>query len=184
MLIHTRRLRLITCELAHLEAIAHGPAALQALTGVAIPEGWPVYPSAYRHAHALLKKQPLRSYSGWWLYLMIDPVNHLLVGSCGFKDAPDAQGIVEIGCEVVPGLRRQGYATESLRGLIAYAFTRPEVKAVDAFSQARRGAQSALVQALGLRRIGDAVDPDGDRIWHWRITYDGFLSLRQTAGVK
>ena len=183
MLIHTERLRLMTCEFAHLTAIVRDPASLGDLLGVTIPEGWPAYPAAYPHALAVLKKEPLRPYSGWWLYLFVNPAQKVLVGCGGFKQAPDADGVVEIGCEIAPALRRQGFATEALRGLINYACTRPRVNAIDAYSQAARGGQSGLLQSVGMTRIGEAPDSKAGKVWHWRVTSDAFVQSRR-AGLE
>jgi RimJ/RimL family protein N-acetyltransferase len=178
MLIHTRRLRLMTMELAHLAAIVRGPGSLGDLLGVTIPDGWPVYPAAFPHALALLRREPHRPFSGWWLYLFVDPAKNILVGCGGFREAPDVDGVVEIGGEIAPSLRRQGFATEALRGLINYACTRPEVNAIDANSQAAQGAQSGLLRAIGMARIGKALDSKGGRVWHWRVTSDAFVASR------
>ena len=180
MLIHTPRLRLMTMELAHLAAIVRDPFSLGDLLRVAIPEGWPAYPAAYPHALDLQKK-PLRSYSGWWLYLFVDPVDQVLVGCGGFKDAPDVNGVVEIGCEIAPAFRCRGFATEAMRGLINYACTRPEVCAIDAYSQAGLGGQSALLQAVGMVRMGDALESNANIVWHWRVTSDAFVDARRAG---
>lgn len=183
MLIHTPRLQLLTCELAHLEAIIRSPASLGDLLGVTVPDRWPAFPGAYAHALALLRKEPLRSSSGWWLYLFVNHAQGVLVGCGGFKEAPDADGVVEVGCEIAPALRRQGFATEALSGLINYACTRPEVEAIDAYSQAERGAQSGMLRAVGMKRIGEALDSNAGNVWHWRITSDAFVKSRR-AGME
>ncbi|MGW4161774.1 GNAT family N-acetyltransferase [Streptomyces sp. NPDC004788] len=43
------------------------------------------------------------------------------VGGIGFHGPPDADGVVTIGYGLVPGARGKGYASESLRALIARA---------------------------------------------------------------
>jgi [ribosomal protein S5]-alanine N-acetyltransferase len=183
MLIHTPRLRLMTMERAHLAAIVRDPLSLGDLLRIGIPEGWPAFPAAYPHALALLKKEPLRSCSGWWLYLFVDPVHQFLVGCGGFKDAPDANGVVEIGCEIAPAFRCQGFATEAMRGLINYACTRPEVRAIDAYSKAEPGAQASLLQIVGMTRIGETLEANADIVWHWRVTSDAFVNARR-AGME
>jgi len=180
MLIHTPRLRLITMELEHLAAIVRDPASLGDVLGVSVPDEWPSYPAAFPHALALLKKEPQRALSGWWLYLFVDPAQKLLAGCGGFKEAPDLNGVVEVGCEIAPSARRRGYATEALHGLINYACTRTEVQAIDAYSRSVRGEQSRLLQSLGMTRIGDAFDPAAGKVWHWRVTSDVFVQARRT----
>jgi len=176
MLIHTPRLRLLTCELSHLSAIAADPASLGKSLGIAVPEQWPVHRQAYRHAETLARKKPLLVSSGWWLYLFVEPELKALVGSGGFKSAPDADGVVEIGCEIAPEFRRLGYATEALRGLIRYAFSRYGVSAVQAYSLPRKCPQSELARALGMKRVGEAVDAVAGKVWVWQLTRDAYLN--------
>ena len=177
MLIHTPRLRLLTCELSHLSAIAADPASLGKSLGIAVPEQWPLHRRAYQHAETLARKNPLLVSSGWWLYLFVEPALKALVGSGGFKSAPDTGGVVEIGCEIAPDYRRQGYATEALRGLIRYAFSRSGVSAVRAHSLPRKCPQSELARALGMKRIGEAVDAVAGNVWVWQLTRDAYLNL-------
>jgi RimJ/RimL family protein N-acetyltransferase len=181
MLIHTQRLRLLTCEEQHLAAIATEPGSLGELLGIAIPEHWPEHRQAYRHARNLLKKNPLVASSGWWLYLFVEPVLRTLVGSGGFKAAPDTDGVVEIGCDIAPAYRRQGYATEAMRGLIRYAFSRSGVNAVQAYSLPRKCPQSDLLRGLGMQKVGEARDAVAGTVWRWRITRDAYLKLALCA---
>lgn len=181
MLIHTQRLRLLTCEEQHLSAIAADPASLGELLGVAVPQGWPEHRQAYRHARDLVRKDPLLAPSGWWLYLFVEPVLKVLVGSGGFKSAPDANGVVEIGCEIAPDYRRQGYATEALRGLIRYAFSRSGVSAVEAHSLPRKSPQSGLLRTLGMKNVGEATDAAAGKVWTWQLTQDAYLKLALRA---
>jgi RimJ/RimL family protein N-acetyltransferase len=183
MLIHTQRLRLITCEEKHLAAIDRDPRSLGAILNVVVPEQWPEHPQAYSQAMSLLKKQPLLPYSGWWLYLFVHPVLKTLVGCGGFKGAPDADGVVEVGCEIAPQYRREGFAAEGLRGLISYAFTRPGVGAVDAYSMPKTGPQAQLAKKVGMKRNGEATDPIAGRVWHWRITRRAYLNRALAARV-
>ena len=182
MLIHTQRLRLLTCEQKYLAAIVADPQSLGGLLKIMVPEQWPEHPQAYSQALVLLKEQPLLPYSGWWLYLFVHPVLKALVGCGGFKSAPDAEGVVEIGCEIAPQFRRQGFAAEGLRGLIGYAFTRPEVGAVDAYSLPMKGPQSELARTLGMKRNGEAADPVAGKVWKWRITRRAYRN--QALGAR
>ncbi|MET9956053.1 GNAT family N-acetyltransferase [Streptomyces sp. NPDC006339] len=43
------------------------------------------------------------------------------IGGIGFHGPPGEDGVVTVGYGLVPGARRQGYASEALRGLIARA---------------------------------------------------------------
>ncbi|NIO41753.1 MAG: GNAT family N-acetyltransferase [Burkholderiales bacterium] len=177
MLIHTQRLRLISFQEEHLSSIVGDPRTLGELLRVKVPEKWPGHPQAYSHALALLRKQPLLQYSGWWLYMFVNTAIKALVGSGGFKSTPDADGVVEIGCETAPAFRRQGFAAEAMFGLISYAFTRPEVTAIDAYSMPMKCPQSELARAIGMKKVGEAVYSAVGKVWHWRMTRKAFLDM-------
>ncbi|MFF7369216.1 GNAT family N-acetyltransferase [Streptomyces tricolor] len=52
------------------------------------------------------------------------------IGGMGFHGAPDEEGRVEIGYDLVTGARGHGYATEALRTLTAWALAREDVDTV------------------------------------------------------
>jgi RimJ/RimL family protein N-acetyltransferase len=181
MLIHTPHLRLHTCTAEHLEAIVRDPASLGTLVNASIPEGWPSYPPAYPQMLGMLRKQPLLALSGWWLYLFVNPEERTLVGCGGFRSAPDPEGVVEVGCEIAPAHRGHGYAAEATCGLVRYAFTRPEVVAVDARTEPERGACARVLERAGMRRLGMERDPRDGLVWRWRITRDDYLGQQRKA---
>ncbi len=181
MLIHTPRLRLLTCQLPHLEAIVREPKTLGPLLGVCIPDGWPMHPEAYASAMAMLKANPLLAYSGWWLYLFLDPERRALVGCGGFKGGPTTEGVVEVGCEIAPAYRGRGLATEAVLALVRYAFTRPCVMAVEAHSLAGRNAQARVLEKAGFGKVARNNDRRNG-VWRWRITLDAYLGAQRRAG--
>lgn len=181
MLIHTPNLRLLTCERAHLEAIVRDPQSLCELLGASIPEGWPAYPQAYPHVLAQLKKQPLRPWSGWWLYLFTHPEEKALVGCGGFKDAPDAQGRVEIGFEIARAFHNRGLGAEAVSGLIGYAFTRPDVDAVEALALPKGDMRARAFEAAGMRAAGSCEAAVAGKVTQWRLTRAEFVKSRRKA---
>ncbi|WP_330458489.1 GNAT family N-acetyltransferase [Streptomyces sp. NBC_00820] len=52
------------------------------------------------------------------------------VGGIGFHGAPDEEGRVEIGYDLTEGARGQGYATEAVRALTAWALAQDDVDTV------------------------------------------------------
>ncbi len=64
-------------------------------------------------------------------YLVVRAEDTLVVGEIGFV-GPPADGAVTIGYAIVPGERRQGYATEAIRGLSEWALQQPGVGEVQA----------------------------------------------------
>jgi [ribosomal protein S5]-alanine N-acetyltransferase len=181
MLIHTPNLRLLTCERAHLDAIVRDPRSLGGLLGVSIPDGWPAHPRAYPHLLKLLDRQPTRPWSGWWLYLFIHTGERALVGCGGFRDAPDAQGVVELGFEIAPAYRDHGFGSEAVSALIRYAFTRPGVAVVEALSLPKGDPRTRAFEAAGMRPAGERMDADAGRVTQWRIEPATLLKNRRRA---
>jgi RimJ/RimL family protein N-acetyltransferase len=92
------------------------------------------------------------------------------VGNGGFKGGPDADGVVEIGYEIATELWNQGYATEAVRGLIAYAFGQPSVQTVSAHTLAEPNASNAVLQKVGMRFAGAVAEPEFGSIWRWELS--------------
>jgi [ribosomal protein S5]-alanine N-acetyltransferase len=173
MLIHTEHLRLLTCQIDHLQAIVRDPKSLGGLLGVSIPDGWPGSHDAWPHCLELLRKEPLRALRGWWLYLFTHAHERALVGCGGFK-SPPVEGVVESGYEIAPAFRGRGLEREAVVGLVRYAFTRPEVNAVQALTPARRGPETDVLEQAGMRKSGDAVDAQAGRVLCWRVDREDF----------
>jgi RimJ/RimL family protein N-acetyltransferase len=64
-------------------------------------------------------------------FLIVRRDDGLVVGEIGFV-APPAGGAVMIGYAIVPGSRRQGYATEAIAALAEWALAQPGVQEVRA----------------------------------------------------
>ncbi len=62
------------------------------------------------------------------LRMAVRRADRVVVGSIGFHDRPDADGMIEVGLTVVEEYRRQGLATEMLRGMWAWVIDQPGVR--------------------------------------------------------
>jgi [ribosomal protein S5]-alanine N-acetyltransferase len=58
----------------------------------------------------------------WHFYYLLLRESRTLIGTCGFKAAPDADGRVEVGYSVLEQFRRRGLATEAVQALMQAAF--------------------------------------------------------------
>ncbi len=181
MLIHTPNLRLFTCTAQHLEAIVRDPASLGSLLDVAIPRAWPSFPEAYPQLLKMLDRDPLLAWSGWWLYLFVSPEERTLVGCGGFRGPADPQGVVEVGCEIAPAHGGRGYGAEAVGGLVRYAFTRPEVLAVEARTAPQRSACARVLEKAGMLLLRKEQDPQDGPIWRWRISRNDYLGNQRKA---
>ncbi|MEU0008371.1 GNAT family N-acetyltransferase [Streptomyces sp. NPDC006314] len=74
------------------------------------------------------------------------------IGGIGFHGAPDEEGRVEIGYDLVEGARGQGYATEALRTLTEWALAREDVDLLFAIIEADNLPSQRVVTRAGYTR--------------------------------
>ena len=93
----------------------------------------------------------------------------LLLGTCGFKGAPNEENIVEIGYEIEASYRQKGLASEAAKGLIDFAFSHENVKAVMAHTLAHENPSVSVLKKLGFQFVKELSDPDDGDIWQWLL---------------
>jgi ribosomal-protein-alanine N-acetyltransferase len=167
-MIQTPRLDLHPCDLTLWAAILDGNAALNRTLGVNVPRGWTENRGVFPRFFEQIKTDP--SLETWWAYLIVHRSDNLLIGSGGFKGSPTPEGTVEIGYEIRPSHRGHGLATEAARGLIAFAFQHPEVRAVQAHTLATETASGSVLRKLGFQRLSEHDDPEDGLIWRWQLS--------------
>jgi RimJ/RimL family protein N-acetyltransferase len=162
--ITTPRLELIpaTVDLVHAEL--RGPEELGRRLAAEVPENWP--PELYDKAAAeytIARLGEGSEQAGWWLHYIVlkstQSLGRTLIGTCGFKGSPTADGTVEIGYGVLPNFRRQGYATEAAQGLIAQAFVHPEVARVIAETLPHLFPSIGVLRKIGFSYVGEGSEP-------------------------
>lgn len=77
----------------------------------------------------------------------------VLVSSGGFLGPPE-NATVEVGYSVLPQFQRQGYGTEMVSGLVAWALSQPGVQRVAAKTGATNVASRYLLERLGFVPAG------------------------------
>jgi RimJ/RimL family protein N-acetyltransferase len=133
--LRTERLQLVavTLELARAEKM--GPQRLAKLLGAHVPPSWP---PPFNDASTLnwtiefLAAAPENVGFGPWYFLHREHAELRLVGIGGFAGRPTSAGVLEIGYSIVPESHRFGFAPEAVRALVAWAFTRPDVRRITA----------------------------------------------------
>ncbi len=93
-----------------------------------------------------------------------------IIGTCGFRSPPDAEGVVEIGYGIAPSFQRQGYATEAARLITSFAFDSGHVKKVIAHTLAGPNASTRVLEKCGFSKAGEIVDPEDGLVWRWENT--------------
>ena len=154
-MIETASLKLIPCELQHLEAILRDQKQLEEMLGVTVYDDWFDFPGvagieAIRFSHEYLTANP--NALGWWMYFFIHAKDNVLVGLGGYRGKADDSGMVEIGYAIIPAYRRLGLATEAAQGLVDYAFSHPHIEKVDGHTLPERNGSTRVLEKIGWSR--------------------------------
>ena len=158
--IETRRLRLHTMGPDFLRASLDGDRRrAETLSGLTLPEDWPVEPDVLALRLGQLETNPL-----WepWLTRMIElRSNKRVIGIMGFHGPPGgdwlqqlAPGGVEFGYTVYPAWRRRGFAMEASEALILWATLTAGVTTFALSMSPENEASAALARRLGFSNVG------------------------------
>ena len=128
--------------------------------GARVPEEWPpeILAGAVPIFQARLESEPDLS-QGWlaWYIILKDDggVGPVLIGNCGFKGPPGADGLVEISYSVLTAYQNRGYGSEAVAGLLAWAFAHAEVSCVAATTYPELRPSIRLLEKLGFQYVGE-----------------------------
>jgi ribosomal-protein-alanine N-acetyltransferase len=162
-MIATERLELVPATVDLARAALDGESALAAHLGVIVPATWPpefLDPPALEFTLHRLAEGPHQA--GWWLHFVVlarGATGRTLIGSAGYKGPPSPDGTVEVGYGIVRDHQRQGYASETVRGLLERAFVVPAVQRVIAETLPELTPSIGVLRKCGFRFIGDGAEP-------------------------
>jgi ribosomal-protein-alanine N-acetyltransferase len=170
--IRTDRLELVPLSPAFLEALlGERWAKAELLAQLALPEGWPD-----DHDRGFLQlrlgqvtKDPARQD---WLprAIALPGEPRRMIGHIGFHGPPGVNGpakpeALEVGYTVFEPFRRRGYATEAVKGILAWARDERGVRHFVASISPGNVPSLALVRRLGFRETGRQWDDeDGEEL--------------------
>ena len=100
-------------------------------------------------------------------FLLVHRATECVVGKCGFKGPPDADGVVEIAYGVSPEHQGKGYATEAAAALASYALDHAQVRIVRAHTLPESNASTRVLTKCGFRHVGQVIDPEDGPVWRW-----------------
>lgn len=155
------RLVLVPMSLELMEALSRGDReSAQRMVDYRIPADWPQgMESVLRFRIPIAQAQPetlpllLRA-----MVLRADP--DVVVGRIGFHGPADEVGMLEIGYEVFPGFRRQGYAREAVLAMFRWAQGDPAVLRFRATVSPDNAPSRDLVTGLGFIEVGTQWDDE------------------------
>ena len=100
-------------------------------------------------------------------FVLVHRISGGVIGRCGFKGPPGADGVVEIAYGVAPEHQGKGYATEAAAALTTYAFSNAQVRVVRAHTLPEPNASTRVLTKCGFERVGEVIDPEDGLVWRW-----------------
>jgi RimJ/RimL family protein N-acetyltransferase len=92
-----------------------------------------------------------------------------VIGSCGFKGPPNADGMVEIAYGIAPEHQNKGYATEVAAALVEFARADAQVRTIRAHTIESANASTRVLAKCGFQPCGQVVDPEDGPVFRWEI---------------
>ena len=93
----------------------------------------------------------------WGIFAIVRTADQLALGGIGFH-GPPADGLVEIGFDLVPAARGHGYAAEAARVLSRWALAQDEVKTVVGRTEPDNLGSQRVMESAGFTRISGPED--------------------------
>jgi len=128
-------------------------------------------PSPLKHRIPRVKAEP--NFAEIGLMLAIEKETNELIGSAGFHDFPDWNGMIEIGFGIVPEKQNQGFGTELLIGMWKMICLRPDVRILRYTVSPENLPSVHIINKLEFSKVGQQIDPeDGVELIYERPSKD------------
>jgi ribosomal-protein-alanine N-acetyltransferase len=99
------------------------------------------------------------------LWTLISKKDNKMVGDLCFVGAPNADGEIEIGYGTYDIFASLGYMTEAVGGMISWAKTQPEIRAIIADTEKQNTASFRVLQKNGFVKTGET-----ETLLKWRLS--------------
>jgi predicted acetyltransferase len=96
-------------------------------------------------------------------FLIVAKETKVILGTIGFKGAPDETGTIEVGYGIQEAYRCMGYMTDALKTFTAFGLSLPGVQKVIACTSKKNTASCRVLEKAGYKRIYEAED-----LYVWR----------------
>jgi RimJ/RimL family protein N-acetyltransferase len=157
--VSTPRLVLLGADEALLRAELEGPEAFALAANATVPAAWP----PEHHDRGVIdwvlgSIDSLGADEPWRFYYIVLRNPRTLVGTCGIKQAPDANGCIELGYSVLEQFRCRGIASEAVIALMDVAFARGAAE-VAAETFPSLPASIRVMEKCGMTKTGEGSEP-------------------------
>lgn len=180
MAVETARLRLAPYSPDHLLALLDGPGAFSQRFGRPIADGLHEYYTSGEVSPAWIEALRSATAADVWVhgFALVHRDEDRVIGTGGFKGAPDADGLVEIGYGIAPAYQGRGYATEAAAALVAFASADGRTHLVRAHTKPGPNPSTGVLTRCGFRHVGEVIDPEDGLVWRWERAPDRTADTR------
>ena len=158
--LQTARLKLMALSVQHLQLYLTFPDQLEQILGITLSRDIltdtvqrAIRMKLSKMAHANPKDHAWYTY--WLVVVMAQRHGAALAG---FKGLPDDRGEVEIGYGLDPAFQGQGFTTEAVRALIAWAFETPACRAIIADPKKSNRASMRVLAKAGMQPYAETTE--------------------------
>jgi len=88
---------------------------------------------------------------GVCLWAVVEKANQTIIGACGFHSFEEK--VLEIAYHFIPDVWRKGFAFETVRGCIKYAFTKLDVEKIVGFTDTENVASQKVLEKNGFEFV-------------------------------
>ncbi|MFM7575626.1 MAG: GNAT family N-acetyltransferase [Microcystaceae cyanobacterium] len=154
----TERLYLVPLKLDLLKVAIIDIRELAIKLGVKVAPNWvsQEFIQAFPDIADILLQFPLQGEWGWGS-LIIHQTDNTLIGHVMIKIIPDITGLptdaIEIGYEVAPSYRQQGYASEATKAMMDWTLSQPGIQTVTAGCDPNNIASKRVLEKIGMDLI-------------------------------
>ena len=114
------------------------------------------YPNPIKHRLPRVRQNP--EYAKYLLRVAVLKDNPIIVASAGFHDAPDSDGMIEIGFGVDKKYQGNGYGQEMLHGMWSWVINDPLVKTLRYTVSPDNLISQHIIKKLGFEYKGQQMD--------------------------
>ncbi len=169
MKIETANLQLFPFSPKHLLALIDGVEQFKESFGLGAAEGLREFFVSDEVSPNWLAQLRASESADPWVhgFAIVDKQSNLVIGSIGFKGAPDEAGMVEIAYGVVPVFQGRGFATEAAAAGVSFAFDNSKVCLIRAHTLPENLPSSRVLEKCGFTYRGQVIDPEDGLVWRW-----------------
>jgi [ribosomal protein S5]-alanine N-acetyltransferase len=169
--LESQNLKMIFFTVDLLKLITSEKDKLGEVLNIRVPEEWPG-PDIAEILPFMVEELEKGLTGPTWNGFIIHKTDNTIIGDMGLKDGPNEEGIADVGYSIIPAYRNQGYATEMLRRVIAWAFQEKGIQIVTADCLCDNIGSIRVLEKAGMHRLEPA-----ENMLYWAIRKDEWVNL-------